>query len=121
MYGPPGSATGGVVYVYPPLSVALWPSGLVTRTSTVPAACADVVTVMLVALMLPTVAVAPPMVTVALETKFVPVTVTWFPPATGPPVGSTELTVGGGGMLTVTTTEAVAVAPRLSVAVRVMV
>jgi hypothetical protein len=41
------------------------------------------------------VAAVPPNVTVAPEAKFVPVIVTAVPPATGPVLGDTPVTVGG--------------------------
>ena len=41
------------------------------------------------------VAAVPPNVTVAPEAKFVPVIVTAVPPATGPALGDTPVTVGG--------------------------
>ena len=70
-------------------------SGLVTTTLTAPAACAGVVAVMEVLLPNVTpVAAVPPKVTVAPDTKFVPVIVTGVPPAVVPDVGEIELTVG---------------------------
>jgi hypothetical protein len=75
----------------------LWVSGFVTVTVTAPAACAGVVAVMVVLFVTATfVAAVPPNVTVAPETKFVPVIVTAVPPATGPLFGLTLLTVGTG-------------------------
>ena len=56
------------------------------------------VAVMLVALTTVTpVAAVPPKVTVAPATKSAPVMVTAVPPAVGPLVGLTPVTVGGGG------------------------
>ena len=77
----------------PPARVAV-PPGVVTTTSTAPAAWAGVVAVRLVELMMVTlVAATPPMVTVVLPaTKFVPVMVTVWPPEMGP---APEATVGG--------------------------
>ena len=43
------------------------------------------------------VAAAPPTVTDALASKFVPVIVMAVPPSVGPDVGVTPLTLGGGG------------------------
>ena len=71
------------------------PPAVVTLTSTVPAACAGVVTVIEVAettLML--VPAAPPKSTVAPEMKCVPVMVTDVPPAELPEIGLTAVTVG---------------------------
>jgi hypothetical protein len=68
---------------------------LVTVTVTAPAACAGVVAVIDVLLTTTTfVAAFVPNVTVAPETKFVPVIVTAVPPATGPSFGDTLVTVG---------------------------
>ncbi len=72
-------------------------SGLVTTTSTAPEAWAAVVTSIWVALTKVTpVAAVPPKVTVAPLTKFAPVMVTAVPPVSGPLLGVTEVTVGGG-------------------------
>jgi hypothetical protein len=69
---------------------------LVTVTVTAPALPAGVVAVMDVPLTTTTlVAAAAPNVTVAPETKFVPVIVTAVPPAVDPLFGLTLLTVGG--------------------------
>ena len=68
---------------------------MVTTTFTAPAACAGVVAV--IDVLLPTltpVAAVPPIVTVAPDTKLVPVIVTGVPPAVVPDVGEIELTVG---------------------------
>ena len=68
----------------------------VTVTVTAPAACAGVVAVIVVLFVTTTfVAAVPPNVTVAPVAKFVPVIVTAVPPAGGPPLGATLLTVGG--------------------------
>src|SRR5947209_4040980 len=70
----PGFSTGCTTEL---LRLALVPSGLVTVTPTVPAACAGVFAVMLVLLTTTTfVATVPPKLTVAPETKPVPVRVT---------------------------------------------
>src|SRR5439155_16059131 len=77
-------------------SVAFWLSGLVTTTSTAPAACAGVVAVMLVLLTTFTeVAATPPKVTLAPDTKFVPVMVALVPPLAVPLFGEIEVMVGG--------------------------
>jgi hypothetical protein len=69
---------------------------LVTVTATAPAAWAGVVAVIVVLFVTTTlVAAVPPNVTVAPEAKFVPVIVTAVPPATGPVLGDTLVTVGG--------------------------
>ena len=68
---------------------------LVTVTVTAPAVPAGVVVVIVVLLTTTTlVAAAAPKVTVAPEAKFVPVIVTDVPPAVGPLLGDTLLTVG---------------------------
>jgi hypothetical protein len=71
------------------------PLGVVTVTSTVPAACAGATTVMLVELATTTLVPAvPPKLTVAPLTKLVPVTVTDVPPPIAPEVGAMLVTVG---------------------------
>ena len=76
--------------------MAFWPSGLVTATSTAPAACDGVVAVMLEALATFTeVAATPPKLTVAPDTKFVPLMVTEVPPLLAPLLGDIEVIVGG--------------------------
>src|SRR3989442_14644373 len=66
--------------------------------SRVPAACVGVVALICVLLMtLTPVAAAPPTVTVAVASKFVPLIVIAVPPVVGPEVGLTPVTVGGGG------------------------
>ena len=68
-----------------------------TTTSTAPAACAGVVAVRLVLLTkLTPVAAAPPKLTVAPDTKLVPVMVTVVPPPVEPLPGATVVTAGGG-------------------------
>ena len=91
---------GGARYVNWSLgSVALDCPPIVTTTSATPAACAGVVALICVALTtLTPVATLPPTVTVAAPvSKLVPVIVIGVPPAVGPEVGLTPLTVGGGG------------------------
>lgn len=74
----------------------LSPLGLITATLTAPAVFAGAVAVMELLLVTETlVAAALPKVTVAPETKFVPVIVTMVPPIVEPTVGETLLTVGG--------------------------
>ena len=73
------------------------PSGLITVTPNGPAAFDAVLAVRVVALTTVTlVAAAPPIVTVAPATKFVPETVIVVPPVVGPLAGLTLDTVGGG-------------------------
>ena len=71
------------------------PPGVVTVTSTTPAACAGAVDVIVVALttLKPVAAVLPNLTAVA-PVKFVPVIVTEVPPASGPDVGLSPDTVG---------------------------
>ena len=77
--------------------MALWVSGLVTVTATVPAAWAGVTAVSEVALLKVTeVDARPPKSTVAPLTKPVPVRVTGVPPAKGPLVGAIDVRVGAG-------------------------
>jgi hypothetical protein len=88
---------GGVPYVKPATNVANWSSGLVTRTSTTPAAWGGVTAPSCVALVTVTDAAAtPPKDTVAPARKFVPHTVTSVPPASGPLVGRRLMVVGAG-------------------------
>jgi hypothetical protein len=78
------------------LLVADVPPGVVTVTSTVPAVWAGDVTVMVVPLP-PTVKVVTtvlPKLTAVAPVKLLPVMVTLVPPAIGPPVGETPVTVG---------------------------
>jgi len=84
----------GATYVKQPLHVPLWVSTFVTVTFTAPAACAAVAPVMLVALIVETVSAEPPKDTVAAAWKPVPAIVTEVPPAVGPLVGVTPVTVG---------------------------
>ena len=68
---------------------------MVTTRSTAPWAWAGVVAVIDVLLATVTpVAAVPPKLTVAPETKFVPVIVTPVPPAIGPLAGVTDATLG---------------------------
>src|SRR5947199_7585718 len=89
----------GGTYVKPPLLVAACPSGLATTTlteaSTGVSACGGVVAVIVVELeTLTFVAATPPNFTVAPETKFAPLMVTFVPPASGPTFGATEVIDG---------------------------
>jgi hypothetical protein len=86
---------GGTTYVNPLARLPLCPL-TVTVTVTAPAACAGVVAVIVVLFTTDTaVPAVPPNVTVAPEAKFVPVIVTPVPPAAGPLLGLTLVTVGG--------------------------
>ena len=72
---------------------------MVTITSLAPAVPAGVVAVMVVGLTTVTlVAELPPTVTVAPVMKLVPEIVIGVPPAAGPEVGDTAVTVGGAGV-----------------------
>jgi hypothetical protein len=75
---------------------AVWPSGFVSATLTVPGACAVVVPVMVVALVEATLKADPPSETVASAWKPVPVMVTAVPPAPAPVVGAIDVIVGAG-------------------------
>src|SRR5260370_3807444 len=73
------------------------PPGVVTVTSTVPAASAGEVVVMLVSLTTVKVsAVVSPKLTTPAPVKPVPVIVTTVPPASGPAAGVTAVTTGSG-------------------------
>jgi hypothetical protein len=86
---------GLTTYVNPLARLPLCPL-TVTVTVTAPAAPAGVVAVICVLLTTTTlVAAAAPNVTVAPDTKFVPVIVTAVPPVVGPLLGDTLVTVGG--------------------------
>jgi hypothetical protein len=82
--------------VKPLETVALWVSGFLTITSTMPWAWAGVVARSCVALLKTTAAGVCPKVTVAPLWKSVPVMVTTVPPMTGPEFGKTLLMVGAG-------------------------
>jgi hypothetical protein len=84
----------GAVYVYPFVEVAV-PALTFATTSTAPAACAGVVTVIVVDVFPVIVAAVPPNVTDVAPLKFVPVITTPVcPPATGPLFGTTLVIVG---------------------------
>ena len=73
------------------------PPGVVTATSTVPAAWAGVIAVMVVALTtVKLVAAVPPNVTAVAPVRLVPVMVTLVPPSVVPLAGVIDVTVGGG-------------------------
>ena len=74
--------------------VPLCVSGFVTTTLTDPAACAVVVPVIVVALMVETVRADPPNDTVAPAANPVPATVTDVPPPAAPLLGVIDVTVG---------------------------
>ena len=74
--------------------VALVPPGVVTVTSTAPAACAGEVAVIEVALTTEKLAAVPPNDTAVAPVKLLPVMVTLVPPAVGPAFGLTPVTVG---------------------------
>jgi hypothetical protein len=74
--------------------VAEVPPGVVTVTSTVPAPAGDVAVIEVAELTVTPVADAPPNFTAVAPLKLVPVIVTKVPPATGPPVGEIDVTVG---------------------------
>ena len=75
--------------------VALVPPGVVTVMSTVPAEPAGAVAVIEVALLtVKPVALVAPNLTAVAPVRLVPVIVTLVPPAVGPAVGLTLLTVG---------------------------
>ena len=88
---------GGGPYLYRSAEdVALVPPGVVTVTSTVPTEPAGATAFNSVADTNVTVAdESVPNLAVAPDAKFVPVIVTVFPPAVGPAVGLTAVTVGG--------------------------
>jgi hypothetical protein len=77
--------------------VTLVPPPVVTVTSTVPALAAGEVADIEVALVTVKVAAVAPKLTALTPVKLVPVMVTGVPPAVGPDIGLTPVTVGGGG------------------------
>jgi hypothetical protein len=94
LFGDTLLTVGGTTYVNPFVRLPLCPF-TVTVTVTAPAAFAGAVAVICVLLTTTTfVAAAVPNVTVAPDAKFVPVIVTDVPPAAGPLLGDTPLTVG---------------------------
>ena len=91
---PPPPLEGGATKVKAPARVLL-PPGVVTTTSTAPAARAGVVTVTEVDERVPMVAATPARVTAVVPDRFVPVRVTEVPPLVVPAVGLSEVRVGG--------------------------
>ena len=85
---------GAATYVKQLEQVPLCVSGLIATTFTDPATCAVVVPVIVVPLTVATVSADPPNETVAPVWKPLPATVTDVPPALGPLLGVTEVTVG---------------------------
>jgi hypothetical protein len=77
-----------------PEHIPLCVSVFVTTTSTAPQACAAVDPVIAVGLIVATVRAEPPNDTVAPAEKPAPFTVTAVPPAVGPLLGVTDVTVG---------------------------
>jgi hypothetical protein len=75
--------------------VALIPPGVVTVTSTVPAPAGEVAVICVALFIVNVVAAVAPNFTAVAPVKFVPVMVTLVPPAVGPLVGFTDVTVGG--------------------------
>jgi len=84
----------GATYVKQPTHVPICASVLVTTTFTDPAAPAVVVPVIEVGLIVATVSADPPNETVAPLWNPVPAMLTEVPPALGPLVGVTDVTVG---------------------------
>ena len=74
--------------------VAEVPPAVVTLTSTVPEPAGDVAVIWVGELTVKPVAEVAPNVTAVVPEKPLPVMVTVVPPASGPDVGETELTVG---------------------------
>src|SRR5262249_33211618 len=82
----------------------LCPSGFVTTTLTVPAACAGAVQVTAVELTnaMLVADVLPKVMLLGVARKFVPATVTLLPPEAGPLLGEQPVTVGAGAGVYVT-------------------
>ena len=76
--------------------VALVPPGVLTVTSTVPEPAGEVAVTCVGDSALSELALVEPNLTSLAPVRFVPVIVTVVPPAAGPLVGSTLLTVGAG-------------------------
>ena len=76
--------------------VALWPPGVLTVTSTVPEPAGEVAVICVGDSAFSAVALLEPNLTSLAAVRFVPVIVTVVPPAAGPLVGSTFVTVGAG-------------------------
>lgn len=90
---------GGAVNVKQTMHVPVWVSGFVTTTFTAPVACAVVVPLIVVAVIVDPVTADPPNETVAPGWKAEPLTVTVVPPVADPLSGVTDETVGGGGVV----------------------
>ena len=75
------------------------PLGVVTVTSTVPVPAGEVIVRLLAVTPLMEVPAVAPKWTAVAPVRLVPVTVTEVPPAAGPLVGLSEVTVGGAGAL----------------------
>ena len=73
------------------------PPGVVTVTSTLPLPAGEVAVIELSELTVKLVASLLPNTTAEALPRFVPVIVTEVPPASGPSLGDTPVTVGGGG------------------------
>ena len=97
MAGPEEGATsvvtGAAMYVKAPVDVAL-PPAVVTTTSTRPAVCGGVVTVMDEAVLFVIVPAVPPKVTLVADERVVPPIVTVVEPEAGPALGATLVTAG---------------------------
>jgi hypothetical protein len=76
--------------------MALVPDGVVTVTSTVPVPAGETAVIELAELTVKLVALVAPNLTAVAPVKPLPLTVTVVPPACGPALGLTPLTVGGG-------------------------
>jgi hypothetical protein len=86
---------GGTTYVKSDAPVPV-PPGVVTCTSTAPAACAGVTALIEVALVTVNRAAVPPNETAVAPVNCLPVMVTLVPPAVDPLSGDTAVTVGAG-------------------------
>jgi hypothetical protein len=88
---------GWAIYVnWSAAPVALVPPDVVTVTSTVPLPAGDGAVMEVAEFTVKLKAAVPPKCTAVAPENPVPVTVTEVPPATGPEVGATEVTVGAG-------------------------
>ncbi|OWG15639.1 hypothetical protein KDK82_3132 [Delftia sp. K82] len=74
--------------------MALVPPAVVMRTSTVPVPAGAVAVICVALLTVKPVAAVAPKVTAVAPERLVPVMTTEVPPAAGPAVGETEVTVG---------------------------
>ena len=79
------------------MTAVLVPPTVVTLTSTVPVPAGDVAVILVALFTVNEIAAVAPNFTALAPVKFVPVTVTVVPPALGPEVGLTLVTVGAGG------------------------